>query len=151
MSLRMVAGETPRSCRSARALLPTGSLVETKSWTIARRTCRRRSSCATVTPPRTGRRAVRSAREGEVPDAAGEPGALSLACAPTQAHGTGTRRNRVPVQHTTGRDVRRAPRGGARAPGGGPAARVGRLGGGGGGPGGGRGGGGGPGERRSSP
>src|SRR3954469_10437947 len=54
MSLRMVAGETPRSCRSARALLPTGSLVETKSWTIARRTCRRRSSCATVTPPRTG-------------------------------------------------------------------------------------------------
>src|SRR3954468_22065963 len=113
MSLRIVAGETPRSCRSARALLPTGSLVETKSWTIARRTCRRRSSCATVTPPRTGRRAVRSAREGEAPDAAGEPGALSLAYAPTQAHGTGTRRNRVPVQHTTGGDVRRAPRGGS--------------------------------------
>src|SRR3954454_9644031 len=52
MSLRMVAGDTPRSCRSARALLPTGSLVETKSWTIALRTCSRRSSCATWTPPR---------------------------------------------------------------------------------------------------
>ncbi|WP_440588757.1 type II toxin-antitoxin system VapB family antitoxin [Geodermatophilus sabuli] len=37
---------------------------------MARRTCRRRSSCATVTPPRTGRRVVRDP-PGDVPALAG--------------------------------------------------------------------------------
>src|SRR6185437_14484972 len=44
MSLRIVAGDTPRLCRSARALLPTGSLVEMKSATMARSTSSLRSS-----------------------------------------------------------------------------------------------------------
>ena len=49
MSLRTVAGLTPRLCRSARALEPTGSVVETKSSTIARRTSSLRSSSTRVT------------------------------------------------------------------------------------------------------
>src|SRR6185312_16801935 len=36
------------------ALLPTGSLVDTKSCTIARSTSRRGSSCATAIPPVLG-------------------------------------------------------------------------------------------------
>src|SRR5450755_3641583 len=44
MSLRTVAGETPRWCRSTRAFEPTGSLVDTKSWTMARSTSSLRSS-----------------------------------------------------------------------------------------------------------
>src|SRR5687768_9215820 len=44
MSLRMVAGDTPRLCRSTSALEPTGSSVDTKSWTMARRTASFRSS-----------------------------------------------------------------------------------------------------------
>src|SRR5882762_6203407 len=49
MSLRIVAGETPRWWRSARALLPTGSLVAMKSSTMARSTSSLRSS--TFIPP----------------------------------------------------------------------------------------------------
>src|SRR3954466_2250863 len=44
MSLRTVAGLTPRLCRSARFLDPTGSFVETKSSTMARNTSSLRSS-----------------------------------------------------------------------------------------------------------
>src|SRR5664280_356381 len=44
MSLRTVAGDTPSWERSAKALEPTGSLVETKSRTIARSTSSLRSS-----------------------------------------------------------------------------------------------------------
>ena len=44
MSLRMVAGDTPRLCRSTSALLPTGSLVAMKSEMMARRTSSLRSS-----------------------------------------------------------------------------------------------------------
>ena len=46
MSLRIVAGETPRLCRSTSALLPTGSWVAMKSSTMARRTSSLRSSVA---------------------------------------------------------------------------------------------------------
>src|SRR5664280_3900468 len=44
MSLRTVAGDTPSWERWAKALEPTGSLVETKSRTIARSTSSLRSS-----------------------------------------------------------------------------------------------------------
>ena len=49
MSLRIVAADTPKACRSTIALLPTGSRVSTKSCTIARSTCRPRS--VTISPP----------------------------------------------------------------------------------------------------
>ncbi len=45
MSLRTVAGETFRPCRSTRAFEPTGSSVATKSSTMARSTASLRSSC----------------------------------------------------------------------------------------------------------
>src|SRR3954451_20903822 len=57
---------------------------------MARRTSRRRSSCATVTPPRTGRPAAK-----RLPDQAGP----------------GTRTARVPGQHTSAAPVRRGARG----------------------------------------
>ena len=44
MSLRTVALDTPRLCRSTRVLEPIGSRVETKSATMARSTSKRRSS-----------------------------------------------------------------------------------------------------------
>src|SRR5262249_2460245 len=47
MSLRTVAGETRRWCRSTSVLLPTGSRVETKSSTMARSTSSLRSSTFT--------------------------------------------------------------------------------------------------------
>src|SRR5262249_51137752 len=47
MSLRIVAGETCRLCRSTRVLLPTGSRVDTKSSTMARSTSSLRSSTLT--------------------------------------------------------------------------------------------------------
>src|SRR6266851_4226450 len=50
MSLRIVAGETSRLCRSTRAFDPTGSLVETKSSTMARSTASFLSS-STYPPP----------------------------------------------------------------------------------------------------
>src|SRR5687768_12722292 len=56
MSLRTVAGETPRLCRSASVFEPTGSFVDTKSSTIARRTSSLRSSstdsCTSLALPR---------------------------------------------------------------------------------------------------
>src|SRR6202035_1994691 len=48
MSLRTVALDTPRLCRSTNVFDPIGSLVETKSATIARRTSRRRSSACPI-------------------------------------------------------------------------------------------------------
>src|SRR4051794_9460594 len=51
MSLRTVADETPRLCRSTMPLEPTGSLVATKSATIARSTAMRRSSLFIVVGP----------------------------------------------------------------------------------------------------
>ena len=48
MSLRIVAGETPRLCRSASALLPTGSFVEMKSSMMARNTSSLRCSMVTA-------------------------------------------------------------------------------------------------------
>src|SRR3954451_10241323 len=50
MSLRTVAGETPRPCRSTSALEPTGPSGATESSAIARRTASLRSSCI-VSPP----------------------------------------------------------------------------------------------------
>src|SRR5947209_4236640 len=44
MSLRTVALETPRLCRSTNVFDPIGSLVDTKSATMARSTSNRRSS-----------------------------------------------------------------------------------------------------------
>src|SRR5215469_10651404 len=51
MSLRMVAGETSRLCRSTSALEPTGSFVETKSSTMARKTASFLSSSTQPPPP----------------------------------------------------------------------------------------------------
>src|ERR1700710_648893 len=51
MSLRTVAEETPRLCRSTMPFEPTGSLVATKSATIARSTAMRRSSLFIVVGP----------------------------------------------------------------------------------------------------
>ena len=48
MSLRTVADETPRLCRSTSDFEPIGSLVETKSATIARSTSKRRSSAVPI-------------------------------------------------------------------------------------------------------
>src|SRR3982074_1082350 len=48
MSLRMVALETPRLCRSTRDFEPIGSCVETKSATIACKTSKRRSSALPI-------------------------------------------------------------------------------------------------------
>ena len=53
MSLRTVAGETPRWPRSATAFEPTGSLVRTKPSTIARSTSSRRSSSIGAPPDRS--------------------------------------------------------------------------------------------------
>src|SRR5687767_11067462 len=55
MSLRMVAGETPRLWRSTSALDPTGSSVDTKSCTMARSTASFRSS-STAAHLRSGTR-----------------------------------------------------------------------------------------------
>ena len=49
MSLRIVAGETSRLCRSTRDLEPTGSFVETKSSTMARKTASFLSSSTQLT------------------------------------------------------------------------------------------------------
>src|SRR3984893_19217525 len=53
MSLRTVADETPRLCRSTSDFEPIGSLVATKSATIARSTSKRRSSAVAISidPP----------------------------------------------------------------------------------------------------
>src|ERR1700752_1658030 len=51
MSFRTVALETPRLCRSTRVLEPIGSLVETKSATMARSTSKRRSSALPMCSP----------------------------------------------------------------------------------------------------
>src|SRR5580704_5623291 len=53
MSLRTVADETPRLCRSTSDFEPIGSLVATKSATIARSTSKRRSSAVPISidPP----------------------------------------------------------------------------------------------------
>src|SRR6478609_10743904 len=48
MSLRTVALETPRLWRSTRDLEPMGSLVATKSATMARNTSKRRSSALPI-------------------------------------------------------------------------------------------------------
>src|SRR5947209_7657498 len=48
MSLRTVADETPRLWRSTNVLEPIGSLVATKSATMARNTSKRRSSALAI-------------------------------------------------------------------------------------------------------
>src|ERR1700757_5071134 len=50
MSLRTVADETPRLWRSTKDFEPIGSLVATKSATIARSTSKRRSSALPIGP-----------------------------------------------------------------------------------------------------
>src|SRR5690625_5853872 len=71
MSLRTVADDTPRLCRSTSALDPIGSLVATKSATMARSTSKRRSSAI---PMRTFYGDPRPARAGPLP--LGAPGDL---------------------------------------------------------------------------
>src|SRR5690242_8074777 len=51
MSLRTVALDTPRLCRSTRDFEPIGSLVATKSATMARSTSKRRSSALPTCSP----------------------------------------------------------------------------------------------------
>src|SRR5689334_17736229 len=74
MSLRTVAGLTRSECRSARLLDPTGSLVDTKSSTMARRTSSLRSSSTGSAPPGTRHYRVPSVRRRPAPGLLEEAG-----------------------------------------------------------------------------